>query len=245
MSRAVRIMDLSDLLKARDATTVADLASSLGVSERTVRRDLATLRERGAPILGEAGPGGGVRLDGDRGLTAVHLSVVEIVTLWLSARLAQAASALPWSGSASSALAKLLGSLPARRARELRALCRRVIIGGAPSAKVLEGLAMAPAELLRLFEESFTSRTGLAFDYEDREGRRTTRRVEPHGLLVQSPVWYVLARDVDKREPRMFRMDRITRPRVVKDVSFRADADVIWSLLTPECTWQPLLGERR
>jgi hypothetical protein len=39
----------------------------------------------------------------------------------------------------------------------------------------------------------------------DREGKESTRRVEPHGLLVETPVWYVLARDVEKAAPRTFR----------------------------------------
>ena len=32
----------------------------------------------------------------------------------------------------------------------------------------------------------------------DREGRASVRRIEPHGLLINAPVWYILARDVDK-----------------------------------------------
>ena len=52
------MLKLADLLRGRDATTVADLASELGVSRRTLLRDLAALRERGMPITGEAGPGG-------------------------------------------------------------------------------------------------------------------------------------------------------------------------------------------
>ncbi|WP_437969181.1 WYL domain-containing protein [Sorangium sp. So ce260] len=244
MSRALRVMELSDLLRARGATTVGELAASLGVSARTVRRDLATLRERGVTIEGEAGPGGGIRLDAGRGVTAVHLSIAEIVTLWLAARLSQAASDLPWSSAASSALAKLLSSLPAERARQLRALCRRVIVGEPASAPVLAGAGAPPAELVRLFEESFSSGVGLAFDYHDREGKLSRRRVEPHGLLVQSPVWYVLALDTAKNEPRMFRMDRISRPRVLREVGFRPNADVIWALLPKEFAWRPLLGDR-
>ncbi|WP_437283544.1 WYL domain-containing protein [Sorangium sp. So ce375] len=244
MSRAVRVMELSDLLRARGATTVGELAATLGVSARTVRRDLATLRERGVNIEGEAGPGGGIRLDAGRGVTAVHLSVAEIVTLWLSARLSQAASDLPWSSGASSALAKLLSSLPPERARELRALCRRVIVGDPASGPVRAGAGAPPAELVRLFEESFSSRVGLGFDYHDREGKTSRRRVEPHGLLVQSPVWYVLALDTGKNEPRMFRMDRISTPRVLREIGFRPNADVIWSLLPKECAWRPLLGDR-
>ncbi len=66
-------MALADLLRGRDATSIRELAEELGVGRRTLLRDLAALRERGLPITGEPGPGGGVRLEGDRGITAVHL----------------------------------------------------------------------------------------------------------------------------------------------------------------------------
>lgn len=235
-------MELADLLRGREATAVQDLADELGVSRRTLLRDLASLRERGMPITGEAGPGGGVRLEGDRGLAAVHLSLSEIVAIWLGARLSQAASDLPWGDAASSAMAKLLGSLPTAKARTLRALCRRVIVGQPASAAIRAGAGTTPKELLGLFEEAFSTGVGLGFHYTDREGRRTVRRVEPHGLLAESPVWYVLARDVDKGEPRMFRMDRMARPRLLVDVVFRPDLKVIQAQLPDLERWRPLTG---
>jgi predicted DNA-binding transcriptional regulator YafY len=240
MARAERLMELADLLRGREATTVDELAGELGVSRRTLLRDLASLRERGMPISGEAGPGGGVRLEGDRGLAAVHLSLSEVVAIWLGARLSQAASDLPWGEAANSAMAKLLGSLPAPKARALRALCRRVVAGPPASATVRAGAGTAPPELLRLFEEAFTSGLGIGFQYTDREGKLTQRRVEPHGLCVEPPVWYVLARDVDKGEPRTFRMDRIARPRIIEDIVFRPDAAVIQTQLPDLERWRPL-----
>src|SRR6185295_10490311 len=221
MPRAERLLELADLLRGRETTTVLDLAAELGVSRRTLLRDLASLRERGMPITGEAGPGGGIRLEGDRGLAAVHLSLSEIVAIWLGARLSRAASELPWGDAANSALAKLLAHLPNAKARALRALCRRVIIGQTASAKTREGAGVIPQELLGLFEQAFSTGVGLSFHYTDREGKRTVRRVEPHGLLAEPPVWYVLARDVDKSEPRMFRMDRISRPGLLPEIVFR------------------------
>jgi predicted DNA-binding transcriptional regulator YafY len=242
MPRAERIMQLTDMLRGRDTTTVSDLARELGVSRRTLLRDLASLRDRGMPINGEAGPGGGVRLDGDRASAAVHLSVAELVALWLGARLSRSASDLPWGEAADSGMAKLLGSLPTPKARALRALCRRVIVGLPASAHIRAGAAGAPRELLRLFEEAFSNGVGLGFLYSDREGRQSQRRVEPHGLLVESPVWYVLARDVDKGEPRTFRMDRIARPRILADVLFRPDITVIQAQLPDRDRWRPLIG---
>ncbi|HEX6178612.1 MAG TPA: WYL domain-containing protein, partial [Thermoanaerobaculia bacterium] len=88
-----------------------------------------------------------------------------------------------------------------------------------------------PPELLGLFERAFTSHKGLAFDYRDREGRSSTRRIEPHGLLVEPPVWYILARDRVNAAPRMFRMDRVSRPRLAPDVEFVPDSAVIDALV--------------
>lgn len=235
-------MKLAGLLRGREATTVHELAQELGVSRRPLLRYLAALREQGLPISGEAGPGGGVRLEADRGLAAVHLSLSEVVAIWLGARLSQAASDLPWGEAGNSAMAKLLGSLPASKARTLTALCRRVIVGQPASATVRASAGVAPKELLRLFEEAFSTGIGLGFQYTDREGRRTARRVEPHGLLAEPPVWYVLARDIDKREPRTFRMDRIARPRLLREVVFRPDMQVIQAQLPDPERWRPLTG---
>ena len=236
------MMRLTNVLRGRDTTTTAELASELGVSRRTLLRDLATLRQHGLPITGEAGPGGGVRLEGGRGVAAVHLSVSEIVALWLGARLSRGASDLPWGHAAGSALTKLLASLPAPKAQTLRALSRRVIVGPPASATVIASSGSPPAELLTLFETAFSNGLGLGFHYINRSGRQSTRRIEPHGLLVEPPVWYILARDLDAEEPRTFRMDRIGRPRLLRDASFRPDFSVIESQLPEKNRWHPLTG---
>lgn len=222
MSRAGRILDLLDHLRAQDAATVAEIAAALGVSRRTILRDLATLRERGWPVEAEGGPGGGVRLR-DRGLTAVHLREDEIAALWLAARLAGATSRLPWSAATRSALDRVLASVPEARARTLRRLLARVVVGPPATARVLAELAEPPAELLGAFEQAFARNACLAFDYVDRRGARTQRVVEPHGLLVEPPAWYLLTRDTATGEARTFRMDRIRRPRVLPERAFVPD----------------------
>ncbi|NMO17386.1 WYL domain-containing protein [Pyxidicoccus fallax] len=225
MARVNRVMRLHDFLRGREATPVAEIASALEVSVRTVHRDLATLREQGVPISGDTGPGGGVRLEGERGVTAVHLSLEEVVALWLVANLSATTSALPWGRAARSALEKLFASVPRERARSMRELCRRVVVGRPASARVLEDLGTPPEELLAVFEHAFRDRVCLAFDYRDRKGQATRRCVEPHGLMVESPAWYVLARDVEKSAARLFRMDRIRRARVVPERTFVPDME--------------------
>ncbi|MBM3506565.1 MAG: WYL domain-containing protein [Alphaproteobacteria bacterium] len=240
MSRLDRLSDLEAHLRARGETTVGSLAAALGVSERTVFRDLAALRARGLVMDADPGPGGGVRLD--RGLSphAVQFTLAEVVSLWFAARLSQGASNLPWSGAARTGLAKLLGSLARPRATELHALCRRVIVGPPASEPVRAGARAPERELLGTFERAFSERRGLGFHYTDQQGRQTLRRVEPHGLLVEPPVWYVLARDLDKGEPRMFRMDRIARARLLPDIRFHPDFAVIDVQVPDRERWRPL-----
>lgn len=227
MPRAERLLELTDRLRGHAETTVQALARELRVSPRTMLRDLAALRDRGLPISGQAGPGGGIRLDGARGLTAVHLSLTEVIAIWLAAQLSREATELPWSEAASSGMAKLLASLPRLRAQQLRTLCRRVFAGPPASADIRATAGRSPPELLRLFEEAFSAGTGLGFHYTDRLGKSSHRKIEPHGLLVEPPVWYVLARDVEKAAARTFRMDRITRPRLLPDIRFHPDLKLI------------------
>ena len=59
---------------------------------------------------------------------------------------------------------------------------------------------------------------------------------------METPVWYLLARDVDKGEPRTFRMDRIARPKLLRDVSFRPDLRLIQSQFPDLEQWRPLMG---
>jgi len=235
-------MELADLLRGCDATTVAQLAGELNVSSRTVLRHLATLRDRGMPIAAQAGRGGGVRLERMRGLTDVRFSLAQIVGLWLAARLSRETSDLPWGEAATSALDTLLASLPAARGRDLRALCRRVIIGPPASDRIRTSAGMPPPELLRIFEDAFSRGRRLTFQYWDRDGAGSRRTIEPHGLLVQTPVWYILSRDVEKAEPRTFRMDRISKPRLVSTAAFQPDVDVIRVQFPQRSEWRPLIG---
>lgn len=230
VGRIDRIARLRAMLAASERTTIDVLAAGLAVSRRTVLRDLALLRDQGVPIEGEPGAGGGVRLLRDRGVTAVHLAFEEIMSLWLAASLARRGTALPWGHAANAALDKLLSSVSRERARQLRALLRRVVIGPPATARMSAGAGIAARSLLACLEDALRSGRVLAFDYRDREGRASTRTVEPHGLLVQPPVWYILGVDTVKKAERMFRMDRIARPRVDRSRTFSPSIAVVESL---------------
>ena len=110
-------------------------------------------------------------------------------------------------------------ALPQQRVDELQRFMQRVLVGDSALEPQGAGTAIDPA-LVATFEQAFTANRLLAFSYVDRAGRRTRRRVEPHGLLVRAPLWYVIAWDPRRAAPRLFRADRIRRPSI-SDQTFR------------------------
>lgn len=91
-------------------------------------------------------------------------------------------------------------------------MSRERILVGAPSGT--GGLGDVHPHLVDAFETAFTTTRLLALTYHDQQGRRTERLVEPHGLLVRSPLWYVIAWDTGRNAPRLLRADRISDPAV-------------------------------
>jgi predicted DNA-binding transcriptional regulator YafY len=213
------------LLRRRANWTVAGLAAELGCSRRTILRDLGALRETGFDLDTFSGPGGGVRLNPTSVMITSQLRTDEVVALILSVEIARASQTVPYAAEAANALTKIERALPAARASELRALRERILIGDpAPNRS-----APAPVgpDLVGPFEAAFASSRLLAFTYHDANGRTTRRVVEPHGLLVRAPLWYVIAWDTGKDAPRLFRADRITAPVVSSDTFIPRPDDLV------------------
>ena len=57
--------------------------------------------------------------------------------------------------------------------------------------------------MVERLEQGMAELRNLSFDYVDRLGASSRRRVEPQGLLVQAPAWYLLAHDLDRDAARL------------------------------------------
>jgi predicted DNA-binding transcriptional regulator YafY len=208
------------VLRLRGQVTVPALARELGVSERTIFRDLKAIRARGFSVDGSAGRGGGVALDADSMLLSAQLGTSELVALLLSAAVARATPWMPFASKADQAIAKLESVLPAGRVRELRRVLARILIGRPATDTILSNIRPVAPELLEVFERAFTLGLMLSFSYCDGNNRVSERQVEPQAMLVRAPLWYILAWDSEKGALRLFRMDRIRGPRVLEDMPF-------------------------
>jgi predicted DNA-binding transcriptional regulator YafY len=174
------------------------------------------MREDGVPVEGDPGRGGGIRLDPLRSIPPVRLDLDEVLGLVFGVAMVQAAGPTPFGDAAGRAVGKVLATLPAGRAMALKRALDRVVRGPPASDAVVAGLHPTTDEVIRAFEVAFTQSNTLRFGYTDRHGLTSERHAEPHGLLSQWPAWYLLAIDLDRGAPRMFRLDRMNRPVVTQ-----------------------------
>ena len=196
-ARALRLLAL---LQARRAWTPRELADRLGVSTRTLRRDLARLASLDYRVESRPGPGGYYALVAGGRVPPLAFDDDEVLAIVAGLRMVQDVTA---DDSADRALAKLRQVLPRRLAAVAGTVIERTrtVPRSAPSVDlgVVGALARAAAE-----ERS------VAFDYEDAAGRRSSRRVDSAVCLHSRGQWYVVAFDLDRDDWRIFRADRVS-----------------------------------
>jgi predicted DNA-binding transcriptional regulator YafY len=208
--RVWRLEALKLLLAEREYATAADLAADLGVSLRTVRRDLATLRNLGIPVGGVTGRGGGVHLERGWSLGRVHLNESEAIGLLLSLAIAQRLNSPLLLDDVRSIERKVAQAFSPSQAARIRSLRRRVLVGSSATPTVAVTYHQARASITGPLLRTFTAQQVADINYTDQAGTSSTRTIEIHYLYYSLPVWYALAWDRVRNDARSFRIDRIS-----------------------------------
>ena len=200
----LRALKLLSLLQTHRHWTGTELGERLGITERTVRRDVDRLRGLGYRIESTPGAAGGYRLEAGNALPPLLLDDDEAVTIAIGLRVAATQQLVDGAHTSLSALAKLEQVLPPALRRRVGALADVVqpVGFGGPlvSPDVLGELALSCRDHER-----------IRFDYTARDGAETHRRVEPHTLAAARRSWYLVAWDLEREAWRTFRVDRISR----------------------------------
>ncbi|MFB0617063.1 helix-turn-helix transcriptional regulator [Streptomyces sp. AGS-58] len=204
ISASARLLRLLALLAARPSWTCAELAERMAVTGRTVRRDIARLRELGYTVDSDAGPWGGYRLRAGARVPPLILDDEEALAVAVGLREAALSGALGGDQAALSALLKLRQVLPGRIAGRLGEWDDALVRLPGP-----EGPRLRPGMLLELAAACRRGERARLY-YRDGEGRNTVREVDPYRLVHTGRRWYFVARDVD-RGWRTFRADRVER----------------------------------
>jgi predicted DNA-binding transcriptional regulator YafY len=198
MRRADRLFQIVQHLRGRRLTTAAFLAGRLGVSLRTVYRDVRDLSLSGVPVEGEAGVGYRLPLGFD--VPPLMFTVSEIEALAVGARMVEAWGGPVLAEGARSAIEKIVAALPPER----RLAVERTRLY-APSFHV-DGRAMQQLEAVR---EAIGSRSVLRLDYRDSGGKPSERDVWPLALYYWGRTWTIGAWCETRKDFRNFRVDRI------------------------------------
>ncbi|WP_328304602.1 WYL domain-containing protein (plasmid) [Streptomyces sp. NBC_00435] len=200
LETSARLLRLLSLLQSRPDWPGPELADRLGVTTRTVRRDVDRLRELGYPVGSGTGTAGGYRLGVGAALPPLLLDDEEAVAVAVGLRAAATGSVSGMEETSLRALAKLEQVLPSRLRHRVSAMQSAILPLTGPGPTVDAGLLAALAAACRAHE-------GVRFGY-----REATRRVEPYRLVHTGRRWYLLAFDLDREDWRTFRVDRFDGP---------------------------------
>jgi predicted DNA-binding transcriptional regulator YafY len=204
-----RLLRLLDLLQSRPDWTGGDLAERLGVTTRTVRKDVTRLRDLGYPVDANPGATGGYRLAAGAHLPPLLLDDDEAVAVAIGLRAAAHAGIVGIEETSVRAVAKLEQMLPNRLRRRVGALQSSV-----ESLRWGRPVALVETETLAVFSQACRDGEEVRFDYADKDGNETRRLVEPHKLVTVGQRWYLVAWDVRRDDWRTFRVDRTSKPRL-------------------------------
>jgi predicted DNA-binding transcriptional regulator YafY len=198
-----RLLRLLSLLQSRRQWSGRDLSERLEIDTRTVRRDIERLRELGYPVHASSGLGGGYQLGAGSTLPPVLLSDDEAVAVAVALR-AAAGSVGKMEETAIGLLAKLDQVLPARLRRRASAL-HSVTLSLASAQPV------PPVDVLTRIASACRDHMRLRISYRDRDGKASSRVIEPLRLAHTGSRWYLVAWDTQREDWRTFRVDRVER----------------------------------
>ncbi|MEV4052010.1 WYL domain-containing protein [Amycolatopsis sp. NPDC049688] len=198
-----RLLSLLSLLQVRRDWPGALLAGRLGVSERTVRRDVDRLRELGYPVQAVKGPEGGYRLEAGGRMPPLLFDEEQAVALAVALRIA-AGTGAGIEEAAARALATVRQVMPARLRQRVDQL---ELTAAGRETQVGTDVLLALSSAVRATEE-------VRFDYDSpsrpaEAGPQPPRRVQPHHLVVRSGRWYLVGWDAAREDWRTYRVDRM------------------------------------
>ncbi len=214
LETSARLLRLLSLLQMRRDWSGPDLAARLEVDVRTIRRDMDRLRNLGYPVHATPGVAGGYRLEAGAVLPPLLLDDDEAVAVAVGLQTATTGAIAGIEETALRALAKLEQVLPPRLRHRVNAL-RAATVTVPPDVRA----PTVEAETLSVVAAACRDLERLRFDYVSHDGESSSRLVEPHRLVVWGRRWYLLAWDLDRRDWRTYRVDRllprVTGPRFV------------------------------
>ena len=210
MRRKSRLFALAEYLRGRrTGVTAEQLAERFGVTVRTIYRDLDALRDAALPVQAERGPGGGYALDRSYTLPPINLTPREAALLVVLGRFATETRLVPFVDTLDAALSKVRGALTAGQQREALSHADKLVFAAVPV------LPARPA-IRRVIEEARFEQCAVRVSYRRSDGSSNARVVRIARVLMERTMTVLECEDVDTREVRGVRLDRVDSAELVE-----------------------------
>ena len=180
-----RLDRLESWLKSDELLILRDAAEELGVSIRTINRDIELLRERGVPVEGDRGRGGGVRLHSHWGVGRVSFTYKEAIDLLVGIAMSEQADQSMQMGQSRSIRRKLMASFSHADQARINKFRERIRTGSPSSAISRSTYESATQQVSGPLKEAFLLQKKANITYFDAHGRKTNRNVDVHYLILK------------------------------------------------------------
>jgi predicted DNA-binding transcriptional regulator YafY len=186
------------MLRGRRVVTAAQLSAELGISLRTLYRDISDLSLSGVPILGEAGVG--YRMGAGFEVPPIMFTIEEVEVLVAGIRMMASWGGPALAPAGRSALEKITHALPESRRKEITTAHIYAPGFHVPAATYAH---LAPAR------RAIGNCEKIHIGYRDQHGKTSQRTVRPLALFFWGAQWTLLAWCDSRDDFRTFRLDRI------------------------------------
>lgn len=209
MNKSRRLMELMMLINKKNTFTASALAIEMGVSLRTIQRDIKELEDLGVPLYAESGPAGGYRVL-QHILPPISFTVSEALAMFFAYQSLKQFSGLPFQDDSAQALQKFYHHLPSHTQQKIDEMKGRVLFWTPKRPDV-------PLHLDKLLEASIEQKA-IQVTY-DSLSTPSTRKLLPIGIFAQNGYWYLPSYCFQREDYRLFRVDRILEVQGVKQAS--------------------------
>jgi predicted DNA-binding transcriptional regulator YafY len=209
-SPTTRLLTLLELLQSRAEISGSDLAKTLEVDVRSVRRYVTMLRDMGIPVESEKGRYGAYSLRPGFRMPPLMFNDSEVLAVILGL-MAVRSLGMATSGGSESAAAKIERVLPDELAERVRAF-QGVLTLDMPNRQAVR------EDVLARFSIGAYARSRLWIEYlGGGRGSATERAIDVYGLVYHTGFWYAVAHCHLRGDLRVFRLDRVRQIRVMDE----------------------------
>ncbi len=197
-----RLISLIMILLNREKISASKLAEKFGVTVRTIYRDIDTLSAAGIPIVTYPGVNGGIGIVAEYKISNRLFSISDISTLLMGLEsISTAFSEKELIGT----LEKVKNLIPEKNTDKIELKCNQVAVD--LSSWIGSGELKVKLEKVK---RAMNEQKYLTFEYFDKNGNSSSRKIEPYQLVLKEGHWYIQGYCDLREDFRIFKLSRVS-----------------------------------